>query len=830
MRLRLFVVLFLMLGMAVPVAAQGLVPTGTASARGPYDVAPKPYQILGLTVEGIEDEGTQSFVLQSSGLIIGQEVTLPGDQALAEAIRDIYDLRLFSDVKIVEERQVGDGVYLVIRVKEEPRLRDYTFTNVKKRHREDLQKQIPLLKGSRVRPADLERSEQVIEEFFQEKGYLLAEVETRREVTDENALTIDFVVDRGQKIEVEEVIVRGNQEVSDRKLTKRLKKTKPDAWWRFWSKSTFQEDEYEADLHRVVEYYNERGYYDARIVRDSVYIRRADGEPGVVVELEVHEGPQYHVRDIVWEGNTVYPEETLNQALGFEKGDVFDNTKLEENLYANRRSTDVASLYMNQGYMRFNVQPEIQVVEGDSLDLVFDVFEGEVYQFGEIDITGNTKTKEHVIRRELYTIPGQTFSREAIQETIRRLSQLNYFEQTSLGGGPGINIDEQEKRVDLTYNLEEVGSDQLELSGTYGRFGVVLQLRFTFNNFSAQDVFKKGAWKPLPSGDGQQFSVAVQTSGTRYQRYSLGFTEPWFRGKPQPVGFSVAHSRFSGNIYSSVADTSGRGFRQTSANVFYQRRLKWPDDKFSGTLGVGYQHYNNIDFYSDRILPVGVSQEVTVRTGLLRNSVNNPLFPTSGSEMNLSLNVALPFPGTIQYHKWRFDNKWHVPLANKLTLSVGADYGYIGSLTGDQVQFERFLVGGSPFDSQGYRDGFIGRDIIYMRGYPARVLGPRLDDEPVGGRILNKYTTELRWLAIQSQQLQAAPYLFLDAANTWDSFDTYDPTELFRSAGVGMRLFLPILGVLELTYGYNFDAFEQINSSHDGSRRWLFQFSLGQGF
>ncbi len=828
MRLRFFPVFLLLLGSALTVKAQGLVPTGSG-ALGPYDRAPQPYQILGLTVNGIEDEGTQSFVLQSSGLIIGQEVTLPGDQSLAEAIRDIYALRLFSDVKIVEERQVGDGVYLVIEVKEEPRLRDYSFSGVKKRHREDLEEKIPLLKGSRVRPADLGRSEQVIEEFFREKGFLLAEVTSERTVAEDNSLIIDFAVEKGQKIEISEVVVTGNEQISDRKVTKRLKKTKPDAWWRFWKKSTFKEDDYEEDLNRLLTYYNENGYYDARIVQDTVFVDREGGEPGVVVQLQMHEGPQYHVRDVVWEGNTIYPEATLNEALGLEKGDVFNNSKMQANLFANSRSSDVASLYMNQGYMRFNVQPEILIAEGDSLDLYFDVFEGEVYEFGEISISGNSKTKEHVIRRELYTIPGQTFSRDAIQETIRRLSQLNYFDQASLGGGPGININEAEKAVDLTYNLDEVGSDQLELSGTYGRFGVVLQLRFTFNNFSAQDVFKKGAWKPLPSGDGQQFSVAIQTSGTAYQRYSIGYTEPWFRGKPQPVGFTVAHSRFSGDIFSR-ADTTGRGFRQTSANVFYQRRLKWPDDKFSGTLGVGYQHYNNVDFYSNNILPVGVSQEITARTGLSRNSVNNPLFPTSGSEMSLSLNVALPFPGTIQYHKWRFDNKWHVPLANKLTLSLGADYGYIGSLNGERVQFERFLVGGSPFDSQGYRDGFIGRDIVYMRGYPARVLGPRLNNDPVGGRILNKYTSELRWLAIQSQQLQAAPYLFLDAANTWDGFDTYDPTQLFRSAGLGARLFLPILGVLELTYGYNFDGFDPINSSHDGSRRWLFQFSLGQGF
>lgn len=815
---------------AVPVAAQGLVPTSSRAAAGPYDQAPRPLQILGLTVEGVEDESTQTFVLQSSGLTIGQEVTVPGDQALAEAIRSVYKLRLFSDVKIVEERRVGDGVYLAIRVKEEPRLDDYTFSGVKKRYRDDLKKEIPLLKGSRVRTADLERSRQVIRQFYEDKGFLLADVEARRVETADGNLTIAFDVNRGPKVEIEDIAVQGNEAVSDRRIRRKMKETDEDRWWRFWSSATFDREDYEADLESVVRYYNEKGYYDARIVQDTVYLDRDGDDPGVIVELTVHEGPQYHVRNVDWDGNTVYADAALNEALGLEQGDVFDTVQLEENLYGNRRSSDVASLYMNRGYMRFNAQPTIEVVEGDSVDITFDVFEGDVYEFGDITIAGNTKTKEHVIRRELYTIPGQTFSRDAIQETVRRLSQLKYFDQASLGQGPGINIDEANKEVDLSYALDEVGSDQLELSGTYGAFGVVLQLRFAFNNFSIQDVFEKRAWRPLPSGDGQQLSLAVQTSGTLYQRFQLGFTEPWFRGKPQPVGFSVSHARFNANPFSGSARSDSSKFRQTSANVFYQRRLKWPDDKFTSSLGLGYQRYNNDDFYSARVLPTGISQEVTVRTGLSRNSLNNPLFPTNGSEVGLSLNVALPLPGTIQYHKWRFNTDWHVPLTNKLTLSLGTDYGYIGTLTGEDVRFERFVVGGSPFDSQGFNDGFIGRDIVFMRGYPARVLGPRADGEAVGGRILNKYTSEFRWLAVQSPQLQAAPYLFLDAANTWDGFDTYNPSELFRSAGVGVRLFLPILGVLELAYGYNFDRFTPINSGDTGVRDWSFQFSLGQGF
>jgi outer membrane protein insertion porin family len=582
----------------------------------------------------------------------------------------------------------------------------------------------------------------------------------------------------------------------------------------------------------VVDFYRERGYYDAQIVRDSFYVDAEDGRPEVIVELEVREGAQYHIRNIEWEGNTVIPEDVLSASLGFSPGDVYNSQKLEQNLFMNRSSTDVASLYMNRGHMRFNVQPTIRVVEGDSLDIHLDVFEGDVYAFGTIDIAGNTKTKEHVVRRELYTVPGQTFSRESIQESMRRLSQLQYFDAESMAAGPGIEIDEGRKTVDLKYNLEEVGSDQLELSGTWGRFGLILMLRFGFNNFSAQNLFNKDAWKPLPSGDGQKLSVGLQTNGRYYQSYSLSFTEPWYRGRPTPVGFSLSHSRLGGGGYMGFGARSG-SFTTSSVRTFYERRLKWPDDFFSASTSLGYQYYDNgrgeDRFYS--FLPAGMSQEVTVQQSFSRSSLDNPMFPMRGSQMQFSVQVAPPVPGFIQYHKWRFKTDWNVPIAPKLTLAVGTDYGVIGSLTGRPVTFERFDVGGSPFETQGLYT--FGSDIVYMRGYPRSAIGPRREDEAVGGTILNKYTSELRWLAIQSPQLQAAPYLFLDAANTWNDFRSYNPASLYRSAGMGVRLFLPIIGMLELTYGYNFDEFTPLSylrSRHDGSNRWYFQFSLGQGF
>jgi len=352
-------------------------------------------------------------------------------------------------------------------------------------------------------------------------------------------------------------------------------------------------------------------------------------------------------------------------------------------------------------------------------------------------------------------------------------------------------------------------------------------LRFNFNNFSAQNVLKGDEWKPLPAGDGQRFSVGIQTNGRRYQQYSLSFTEPWFKGRPRQLGFSTSFSRIAGYTY-YIEDNNAGQLLTFSQRVFYSQRLKFPDPWFTTQTQLGFQFYDNRDWIST--LPTGVSQEVTITQSLSRNNTDNPIFPTSGSRFTLSLEIAPPLGNLIQYHKWRLSNAWNTPLARKIALGFTADYGYIGSLTGEEVQFERFIVGGSPFETQGFYSYF-GKDIVYLRGYPLGALGPRSsDNDPFGGRILNKYSAELRWSAIRSEQLQAVPYLFIDAANAWDGFNAYNPTDLFRSAGLGMRFFLPILGMVEMAYGYNYDEFEPINSRHDGSKKWTFQFSLGQGF
>ncbi len=787
--------------------------------------AARSLEILGITVEGVSDDYTRGFVEQTSGLTIGEQVVIPGDPSFADAIRSIYRLGTYDDVRIVEDRRLGSGVFLSIQVREVPKLGEYTLSGLKKSHRKDLRKVIPLISRAPVRPATVARAEQVIDEFLREKGYPLATIEMERTVDSDNLVSFEINIDRGPKVRVGEVQISGNDQLSSGTIRKAME-TKTKSFWKFWRSAKYEANVFEEDLARILAKYNDRGFYDAEIVRDTTYIEDGDGKPYMVVGVEIKEGPQFHVRNVTWEGNTLYPDEVLTQSLGFLVGDVYNGSRLEQNLYMNGKNTDIFSLYQNRGYMRFQIEPVISVVDGDSLDLHFDLFEGDEYRYGTITVNGNAKTKEHVVRRELFTIPGQTFSRDQIQESIRRLMQLNYFTQESLGAGPGIEISEEDKTVDLDFNLDETGSDQLELSGTWGRFGLILQLRFGFNNFSAQNLFNKGEWRPLPSGDGQRLSVGIQTNGRRYQQYSLSFTEPWLGGRPRPGGFSLSFSEISGSTF--LAQQAAGKLLTFSGSVFYERRLSWPDQFFSTGTSLGYQYFNNKNWI--RTLPQNVSQQVTIKQTLTRNSTDHPLFPSSGSKFSVSLEIAPPIGNLIQFHKWRLNQTWNVPLTRKLSLGVTADYGYIGSLSGSDVAFERFVVGGSPFETQGFFS-FFGKEVIYMRGYPLAALGPRdASNDPLGGRILNRYSAELRWMAVQSQQLQAAPYMFMDAANTWDAFNTFNPSDLFRSAGFGVRLFLPILGLVELAYGYNYDTFFPINGKHDGTNRWTFQFSLGQGF
>ena len=812
-----------MLSTRIVLAASLAVLVAAPSSFAQQPIAPT-YEILGVDVEGIDSESEEAYIISIADLRPGERVKLPYDEAFAHAVRQLYRLGQMSDAEVAVDRVTGTGVFLTIRVQQQPRLGEVMFDGIGRGDRDEIRDRLPLIKGRRVRPGDVEQSRLIVQEHLREKGYRLASVTASQEETEDDRLNVTLTASRGERVEVEDVVFIGNENFSERTLRKRLKNTPEKRWWRFWKRETFSQSGFETDKDALIRYYNDRGYYGARVVRDSVYTRdNDDGEPELVVELEVDEGPKYHIRDVVFEGNTVYTDDQLRFALGIQPGDVYNRSLIEKNLYYSPDHTDVASLYTDRGYLRFNVSPQTIEVPGDSLDLFFEVTEGDVYEFGTIEIAGNTRTKEHVVRREIRTVPGQTYSRQAVERSVRELVQLNYFDQNSIAGGPAIKPNDETKTVDLTYTLAEQSSDQLELSGGYGgSLGLLLTARVTFNNFSAQGILDGSAWTPVPSGDGQQLSLQVVTSGTRYQNYSLSFTEPWFRGRPTPVGFSLGLQQFENR-----PTQSEYRIRLATAQVFARSQLKWPDDYFQTGTTLGYRLYD-ISGRSTIGLPEGTNQELTLRQTLSRNALDNPVFPSAGSQNSLALTVAPPIPGFVQYYKADLQNAWYAPLAGRFSLSFKTQFGYIGSLTGDEVEFQRYLVGGGPLETNRNLVGF-GKDLIYLRGYPAQAIGPRRGTQSVGGRILNKYQAELQWVAFQTPQLSLAPYVFADAANAWDGFNDYDPSQLFRSVGVGSRVILPILGLVDLNYGYSLDRFQPIDNRHDGSPQWEFQVTLGAG-
>ena len=813
-----------LLGLA---AALSLVLGPDARAQAPVGSPPPPttYEVSEVVIAGAADENSESLARQVSGLRPGMRVQLPWDPAFAEAVRNLYARGGFSDVAVEAGEVEGGAVALRVDVTEPPRLGTFTVEGVKSGERDELADVIPLLRGRSVRPADVERGRMVIEEYLRDKGFRLATVEVRQRVGADGRVALVYDVDKGERVAVRSVRFEGNEVFSDRTLRKQLKNTPEKRWWRFWKSETFEDDAFEEDLATLVRFYNDRGYYGARVVQDSVFFETTeDGTRDLVVRVEVEEGPQYAVRNVTFEGNTVFTDDQLRFALGVERGDVYNRTALEQNLYYTPGHTDVSSLYADRGYLRFNVQPEVTVAPGDSLDLSYEVFEGEVYEFGDVRIAGNTRTKEHVIRREIRTVPGQPYSRQAIERSIRELSTLNYFDPASFGQGPDTEIDDDDRTIDLVYNLSETSSDQLELSGGYGgaNLGLLLTARVTFTNFSLQNLlqgFKGG----LPTGDGQQLSLQVQTYGRRSQRYSLSFTEPWFRGRPTPIGFSLSYVNSNFTNYD---------LGLASANLFYRQRLKWPDDYFQTGTSLGYRLYDVGEGTLSR-LPEGLSQEVTVTQTLSRNALDNPTFPRAGSSVNLSFTVAPPIGGSIQYHKTDLQTAFYTPITSKLSASFATRAGYIGSLTGDDVEFQRYLIGGTPLEANsnsGIGRG-IGRELVFLRGYPTESIGPRRDGVAVGGQILTKYESELSYLLLQTPQLSAAPYLFADAANTYAGASDFDPSRLFRSVGVGAKLFLPIVGLVDVSYGYQIDAFDPAgvpgSNVDDAQPGWRFQFSLG---
>jgi outer membrane protein insertion porin family len=801
-----------------------LSPAQDIQLTDPTELTPAEYEVVGIEVSGNTDTREQ-FIINVSSLVVGRTVVYPGED-VRNAIDRLYRSGLFSDVKIYITDRTSATISFLIEVEEQPRVFDFTLENIKRSERRDLEELLVITPGRVITDAAIGQAKNTIKRFFRDKGFWYTEVETRREEVEDtpDRVRLVFDIDKGKRLEVKDIEFNGNESFSDRELRKNIKPLKEDAWWKIFGKKTFEEEEFEEGKEKILKLYQENGFVDARILQDTVYTYDyKEDKEGIKVRLNIAEGPQYKVRNITWDGNTVYTDNTLSAALGFEEGDIFNQQKFNENVEYNQSSTDIYSLYQNIGYLFFRAVPTIQKVAEDSLDIHFDLYEDEVATIRQVDFTGNTRTHDDVVRRTLRTRPGNTYSREAIVRSIRDLGSLGYFDPQNIE--PDVLQDYENKTVDVIYRLDDSQStSNFEFSGGYGgpSTGVILSARVNFNNFSVQRAFEKGGWTPIPTGDGQTLSLGVQVTGTGYQSYSFGIQEPWFRGKPTSVGFNLSYDLLN---YTQLEERN----ELFSSSISLGKQLNWPDDYFQFRSVVGYQLYNIEG--NEAYLADGTSSLLTFEQILERNSLDNPISPNIGSKFTLSFETAPPLPGFSEFYKFSTKYQYHVPLVEKLVLTSQVQYGYIGYYTDDKrSQLNKFLVGGTQLQQ---RQSFL-YDNIDLRGYPGGTtesISPVVNGRKVGGDMYSKYSMELRYPAVANEQVQIIPYTFADAGNAYAGFKSFDPFNVKRSVGFGVRLYLPVLGLVDLSYGYRLDGVEIPNSSANvlpGS--WEFLFNIGTPF
>ena len=780
---------------------------------------PEEYRISHVRVQGNQSTRTQ-FIINTSGLVEGKVITYPGDD-IPNAINRLFQVGLFSDVKVFIENRSLTSLGILIQVVEQPRMLEYRIEGVKKSEADDLEDLISLVQGAAITDANLVQAKRTIIRFFKEKGLWGTEVVTRVEDSEEieNRSILYFDVKKGKKLEIKDIQFIGLERFTEKDLMKVIKPIKEDAWWKFLSKKLYKQEDFDEGVVNLITHFQEEGHVDARIVSDSLWVDDfGNAEQGLLLAFTIYEGPQYKVRDISWDGNTVYTDDQLTQSLGFEEGDIFDQTRYDENLNFNKTSTDINSLYQNIGYLFFQAIPTISKAGNDSLDIHFDIYEDEIATIRRVTFSGNTQTHDDVVRRTLRTIPGATYSREAIVRSVRELSTLGFFDPQNIT--PDVQPIPQNKEVDVSFLVDESAStSNFEFSGGYGgrAIGALISTRLNFNNFSLQRALA-GDFTPFPSGDGQNLSLGVQVTGTGFQSYSFGFVEPWLNGKPTSFGVNLSYNFIQ---YRGFSEKN----RLFSSSVSLGKRLRWPDDYFSSRTALGYQLYDVQGTTS--FLSAGTSSIISINQTFERNSLDNFISPNRGSKLGLSFEVAPPLPGLSEYYKIKTDYQYHIPIVEKLVLTSQVNFGFIGFFTNDRrSNFQRFLVGGTQLQQ---RQSFL-YDNIDLRGYPGGndgSIAPIIDGRQVGGRVYNKYSFELRYPAVSNEQLQLIPYAFYDAANAFNEFATFDPFNVKRAIGFGTRLYLPVLGLVDLSYGYRLDNIEGTNTL---AGEWEFLFNIGAPF
>ncbi len=814
----------------------------------------KKYEIGNIKVEGTQHSDENS-IIAVSGFRVGDKIRIPGGE-VQRAIKALWDLQLFEDVQIYLEDNIGDVIILLIKVVEKPRLTRYDFFDVKKGHKDDLMGKVRpyLLKGGIVTASSKQNVKNAIEGYYINKGFLDAEAEVT-EVPDaslDNGIKMELRVDKGKRIKIKDIVFKGNENVKSRKLRKVMKETKRKR--RIFAGSKLIKNEYEGDKRKIINHYNTVGFKDATITKDSIW--RKNGNGHIMMEIDISEGNEYYFRNIVFKGNSIYSDEVLRDVMSISKGEVYNQELLDTRLNFSQDGRDISSLYMDNGYLFFRVDPVEKAIDNDSIDLEIRIFEGPQAIIDKVTIAGNDRTHEHVIRRELRTRPGQKFSRSDIIRSQREIVNLGFFNPEALGVNPIPNL--ERGTVDIEYTVEEKSSDQLELSAGWGGAGrgVIGTLGVTFNNFSLRNILKKESWSPLPQGDGQKLSIRAQTNGRFYQSYNFSFTEPWLGGK-KPNSFTTS---FFYSLLTNGGDRDGSSFQSLGiigASVGLGTRLRVPDDFFVSSTTLSLQSYKlknwsrgAFTLQDGTFVLDGRYNNLVFKQTISRNSINNPIFPTSGAKVSLSASFTPPYSlfrkiddfdsledeeakrewatrnlKWSEYHKWRLDVEWYSKIVGKLTLKLGGKFGLLGYYNKDLglTPFERYEVGGDGLSNQ--FNGIAGRDILSLRGYEVSDLPANGNG---GANVFTKLTMELRYPISLNPNSTIYVLGFFDGGNVWDGLSNYNPLDLKRSTGLGVRVFLPMFGMLGFDYGIGFDKAESIGTD---AKIWDYaRFNIVLGF
>ncbi len=829
--------------------------------------APKKYIVGGVKVEGNHYLSADQ-IIQFSGLREGMEVTVPGEQ-ISMIIKKMWLQKSFEDVGVsIDSLSSGkDTAFFKISIIERPRVSRWTFSGVKSGEQKDLLERVNLRRGGEFSDYVSKTATDIIKRYYKEKGFYNVDVRvmTKRDSVVRNAIRVNFHVDRGEKVKIKKITFKGNDHVKEFKLVRSMKKTKDARFINFFSSKKFNESEYENDKRSLISAFNEAGYRDARILKDTMYYI----EPGrLQIDFDIEEGKKYYFRDITWTGNSVYSSDVLNDILQIKKGDVYDMVTMEKRLFGGGKQNeyDVSKLYRDNGYLFFNLQPVEMNIQGDSVDVEMRIVEGKPATLNNIIINGNDLTNERVIRRQVFTRPGYLYSQSDLERSIREIASMGQFDPeaiTEYGKGYNIIPNQFDNTVDIIYNVTEKPSSQLELSGGWGGNTFVATVGVSFNNFSTRRLFDKTAWRPVPLGDAQNLAIRFQTNGTYYTSLSASFSEPWLFGKkPTSLNVSLYYTRQTNSYLAFNILNNDQYMEVYGFAAGIGKRLKWPDNYFVLYNQVSWQTYKLQDWAYQFLFNTGISHNLSYTFSLSRNSTDQQIYPRQGSDFSFSLQLTPPYSllrkkgikgydsngnaiaaknwkeinydlqtsqeryKWIEYHKWSFKGAIYTKLVGDLVLMARAQFGYLGYYNRNwgYSPFEGFRVGGDGMS--GY-DTY-GSEIISLRGYENYSLTPQAmslynqTGNYYAGNVYDKFTVELRYPVVLQPQSTIYALLFLEGGNCWSDIRKFNPFQIKRSAGVGVRVFLPMIGLLGVDWGWGFD--DPVNGKSQ------FHFVIGQQF